>query len=222
MNLLQEILAYCERTGTRESYLGRMTVGDSTIVPQMKKGRTVTERNAVRIRAMMAKHPEGMHTPQPVANYNKATTSDNRTRWEVAADNRDGSAKLLDALLRMGRAPPEGRMIELPWPDAALAGHSSKHPWVMRPIIKKHREWAEKATRAAMPIVPAEGDIRVSATFYPPHNRGDRVNYPNRLKPYWDGIADALKVNDRRFLPSYHFAEPVADARVAIVIGGDA
>jgi crossover junction endodeoxyribonuclease RusA len=45
------------------------------------------------------------------------------------------------------------------------------------------------------------------------------VNYPNRLKPYWDGIADALKVNDRRFLPSYHFAEPVANARVVVVIG---
>jgi hypothetical protein len=62
-------------------------------------------------------------------------------------------------------------------------------------------------------------DIRVSATFYPPDKRTDRVNMPTRLKPYWDGIADALKVNDRRFLPSYHFAEPVKNPRVVVSIG---
>jgi hypothetical protein len=55
---------------------------------------------------------------------------------------------------------------------------------------------------ACPPITHTEGDIRVSVTFYPPNKRGDRVNFPNRMKPYWDGIADALKVNDSRFLPS--------------------
>jgi hypothetical protein len=59
----------------------------------------------------------------------------------------------------------------------------------------------------------------VSVTFYPPNKRGDRVNYPNRCKPIFDGIADALKVNDKRFLPSFHFAEPVKNARVVIAIG---
>lgn len=111
-------------------------------------------------------------------------------------------------------------MIELPWPDAALAGHSDKHFWRMRPIIEKHREWAKNATLAVMPSIPEDGDILVSATFYPPSRRGDRVNYPTRLKPYWDGIADALKVNDRRFLPKFHFAEPVKNARVVVVVGG--
>lgn len=111
--------------------------------------------------------------------------------------------------------------IELPWPPATLSGHSDKHFWRMRPIIAKHREWALRATQAARIAVPeGDGDIRVIATFYPPNRRGDRVNLPTRLKPYWDGIADALKVNDRRFLPSYHFAEPVKDARVVISIGG--
>jgi len=56
-------------------------------------------------------------------------------------------------------------------------------------------------------------------TFYPPDRRGDRTNYPNRMKPYFDGIADALGVNDRRFVPAYHFAEPVKDAKVVILIG---
>lgn len=110
-------------------------------------------------------------------------------------------------------------MIELPWPPSSLSGHSDKHYRVMRPIIAKHREWARRATLAASPLVPDEGDIAVSATFYPPDRRTDRVNMPTRMKPYWDGIADALKVNDRRFLPRYHFAEPVKNARIVVTIG---
>jgi crossover junction endodeoxyribonuclease RusA len=109
-------------------------------------------------------------------------------------------------------------LIELPWPPKELSGHSDKHFWRMRPIIKKHREWASNATKAALPIVLPDGDIRVIATFYPPDRRTDRVNMPTRLKPYWDGIADALKVNDRRFLPSYHFAEPVQNPCVVIEV----
>jgi hypothetical protein len=111
-------------------------------------------------------------------------------------------------------------LLELPWPPDTLSGHHNVHWRVLQPVKKKHRTWAAMATLAADVVVPAEGDIRVSATFYPPDRRTDRVNMPTRLKPYWDGIADALKVNDRRFLPSYHFAEPVSNARVVIAIGG--
>lgn len=113
-------------------------------------------------------------------------------------------------------------LVELPWPPASLSGHSDKHFWRMRPIIKKHREWALRAALAvrmqAKIDLVADTDIRVSTTFYPPDRRGDRINFPNRMKPYFDGIADALCVNDRRFLPSYHFAEPVKGGRVVIVI----
>jgi hypothetical protein len=115
----------------------------------------------------------------------------------------------------------QGGNIELPWPPASLSGHAKGHWHSTAGIVAKHREWAKNATLAARIAVPAgHGDIHVSATFYPPDRRGDRVNYPNRLKPFWDGIAEALKVNDRRFLPTYHFAEPVKGAgRVVVVIG---
>lgn len=112
-----------------------------------------------------------------------------------------------------------GGLIELPFPPASLSGHNNGHWHAKSPIVAKHRGWAAKATRAAKPIVPTEGDIRVSVTFYPPNKRGDRVNFPNRMKPYWDGIADALKVNDSRFLPAFHYAEPVENARVVVAIG---
>ena len=118
-----------------------------------------------------------------------------------------------------GCVSPASTLIELPWPPKELSGHHDVHWRVLQPIKKKHREWAFRATLAAGMITPAgEGDIRVVATFYPPDRRTDRVNMPSRLKPYWDGIADALKVNDRRFLPAYHFAEPVKNARVVVEI----
>lgn len=119
-----------------------------------------------------------------------------------------------------GATTPSSTLIELPWPPKELSGHHNVHWRVLQPIKKKHREWARLATIEAQPVVAATGDIHVSATFYPPDQRTDRVNMPNRLKAYWDGVADALGVNDRRFLPRFHFAEPVKNARVVLSIGG--
>ena len=111
-------------------------------------------------------------------------------------------------------------MIELPFPSSILAGHAKGNgQWKKIEATKKHREWAKHATLEAGSMgIPIEGDIRVIVTFYPPNRRGDRVNFPNRMKPYFDGIADALKVNDSRFLPSYHFAEPVKDGGKVVVV----
>ena len=109
-------------------------------------------------------------------------------------------------------------LVELPWPPHTLSGHNSGQWRGKSGVIARHREWAKLATMATMPAVPAAGDIRVVATFYPPDRRGDRINFPNRLKPYWDGIADALKVNDSRFLPHYIFAEPSKPGKVVILI----
>jgi crossover junction endodeoxyribonuclease RusA len=111
-----------------------------------------------------------------------------------------------------------GGLIELPFPPATLSGHHNVHWRVLQPVKKKHRDWARLATLAACVPVPDSGDIRVSVTFYPPDRRGDRTNYPNRMKPYFDGIADALKVNDRRFLPTFHFGEPVHGGKVIVEV----
>lgn len=112
-----------------------------------------------------------------------------------------------------------GILIELPFPPASLSGHNSGHWRGKSSVVAKHREWARLATLAAKPSVPADGDIRLSITFYPPDKRGDRTNFPNRLKPAIDGIAQALGVNDRRFLPTYHFAEPTKPGCVVVRIG---
>lgn len=112
-----------------------------------------------------------------------------------------------------------GGLIELPFPPASLSGHNTGHWRTKSPVVAKHREWAKRATLAAKVEVPPKGDIRVSITFYPPDRRGDRTNFANRAKPIFDGIADALKVNDNRFLPAYHFAEPCKPGKVIVCIG---
>lgn len=110
-------------------------------------------------------------------------------------------------------------MIVLPWPSSKLVGHHKHHWRVMRPVIKQHREWARLATLEVRPQAPESGDIPIHFRFVPPDRRGDRTNYPNRLKAYIDGIADALTVNDSRFLPSYEFAAPEKPGRVEVTFG---
>jgi hypothetical protein len=110
--------------------------------------------------------------------------------------------------------------ITLPWPASSLSGHAKGHWRSKSSPTAKHREWARVATLAAAPTVPATGDIRIRVRFVPPDRRGDRTNFANRLKPYFDGIADALGVNDARFLPSYEFAEPRKPGEVIVTVGG--
>jgi len=109
-------------------------------------------------------------------------------------------------------------VIVLPFPPAGLSGHAKGHWRTKAALTKKHREWGRLATLEAKATAPAEGDIALHVRFVPPHNRGDRTNYPARLKASLDGIADALGVNDRRFIPTFTFAPAEKPGRVEITI----
>lgn len=110
-------------------------------------------------------------------------------------------------------------MIVLPFPPASLSGHAKGHWRSKSGPTAQYRAWAHTATLAAKYTVPAEGDINVHVTFYPPDRRGDRVNFPIRMKPIFDGIADALKVNDSRFVPHFYFCAPEKPGRIEVRIG---
>ena len=109
-------------------------------------------------------------------------------------------------------------MIVLPFPDSRLAGHNNGNPMAKAGLVRKHREWARLATLAAKVSVKEEGDINLTVRFIPPNNRGDRINYPIRMKPIFDGIADALGVNDKRFLPLFIFLPAEAPGRVEVYV----
>jgi hypothetical protein len=109
-------------------------------------------------------------------------------------------------------------IIELPWPSSELAGHNRGHWSSKARIVATHRSWAFHATREVRPTVPETGDIHVHICFTPPHNRGDRANMPIMLKPYLDGIAEAMGVNDKRFLPSYEFLPARKPGKVTVTL----
>ena len=109
-------------------------------------------------------------------------------------------------------------MIVLPFPSSKLSGHQGGRWREKARVIATHRAWAFHATRAAKVSVSTDGDIPIKFRLIPPDRRGDRTNYPNRLKPYIDGIAEALGINDRRFLPSYEFAEPQKPGAIEVVL----
>ena len=112
--------------------------------------------------------------------------------------------------------------IELPWPAPALSANARGHWRRKSAATKVHREWAYLAALeiGVRSLGKGSGDIPISITFYPPSKRLDRSNMPHLAKSYLDGIADAIGTNDRRFLPQFHFAEPVKNPRVVISIGG--
>ena len=111
----------------------------------------------------------------------------------------------------------------LPFPPSDLSGHNNGSWHGKSRIVATYRAEAFHLTKEAKRkfgyVVPASGDIAIQFHFYAPDDRGDRVNYPNRLKPQIDGIAEALGVNDKRFLPSYHFMGIEKPGRVEVCLG---
>lgn len=109
--------------------------------------------------------------------------------------------------------------LTLPFPPSSLSGHAKGHWRKKAALTRNWRNSACLATILAMPVkVPSRGDIRLHIRFVPPDRRGDRTNFPNRVKPIIDGIADALGINDSRFVPSYEFSEPEKPGRVEIEV----
>ena len=111
-------------------------------------------------------------------------------------------------------------MIVLPFPPSSLSGHAKGNSYYGKSAVTK--EWRQKAHDAAWDAniaVPEDGDVRLHIRFIPSNRRGDRVNFWNRCKPIIDGVADALQINDSRFLPSMEFCEPEKPGRVEIEVG---
>lgn len=89
-------------------------------------------------------------------------------------------------------------IIRLPWPSEPLWQNRRVH-WSKRSKATKiARHYAAMAAReAGVPYLP---DAMLEFSFYPPPmSRPDLQNMPATMKAYIDGIADAMKVDDRKF-----------------------
>ena len=97
--------------------------------------------------------------------------------------------------------------IMLPWPDTALSPNARCHWAVKRKAVKSARRVSYFETilktsgKRAAPI----GSISYRCSFFPPDRRArDEDNLLASMKSSLDGIAEALRVNDKCF----HILEP--------------
>lgn len=117
--------------------------------------------------------------------------------------------------------------VTLPYPAKDLWPNGRPHHMVKAIAAKKHRAWANVAALHALPVLhPAmfagEGPIPVhivvtgkSGGPFP-----DKDNVTAAAKAYLDGIADRLRLNDRRFAaPTVEFAGRSAKGEFRIEIG---
>lgn len=104
------------------------------------------------------------------------------------------------------------------WPNSRSRSH-----WPSARDKKKARQWAWAAAMEVLPpCFKSNGEpIQIKATLHPkpkgPAPDGDNVNAA--CKAYFDGIADALNVNDRLFcVAEPEFAERVPGGKVVVRI----
>ena len=103
------------------------------------------------------------------------------------------------------------KVVVLPWPSKELSPNATLH-WAKKSKKKKEYRTACWALALEAKLEAPQGEERfpIEITFYPPDKRHrDADNMVAAIKSGLDGVADALKVNDRRFLPSFIFSEEV-------------
>lgn len=101
-------------------------------------------------------------------------------------------------------------VVPIPLPDRGLHPNGRENPWKKAALTKAYRDTSTYLTRSAIarrvkdkdPFeLPSEGSIPIHVTYHPKTNRRrDRDGAQASLKAALDGIADALRVNDTRFV----------------------
>jgi len=111
--------------------------------------------------------------------------------------------------------------IVLPWPPKELSPNARPHHMAKRRALNKARSWGFAAAKEARVSIAA-GDVPVilTVTFCPKtRNKVDQDNAMASCKAYFDGIADALGVNDSLFrFREPVMAEPVKGGQVIVEI----
>lgn len=115
--------------------------------------------------------------------------------------------------------------ITLPWPVPELSPnyHGPMRPkWAAQQAAKSD---GYLSTLEGLQLAEADrydyagGALTVAVTFHPPNKRKrDRDNAQASLKHQFDGVAQALGVNDAVFEPSYKWGEVRRGGAVVLVI----
>ena len=112
-------------------------------------------------------------------------------------------------------------IVDLPWPSPALSPNARGH-WSKRAKAAKAYRLECYLLAMAAGVIAPEGKIRFVIEFFPPSRRAfDDDNLLARMKSGRDGIADALGVDDRRFVTQFSVSDKVIKGGlVRVTIGG--
>lgn len=110
----------------------------------------------------------------------------------------------------------------LDWPPKGLSPNARLHPLRKHAIGAKYRSdccYLAKSENAHNAVWP-DGKLPVEIVFHPPtkHKR-DLDNMIASFKAGQDGVADAMGVDDSRFVPTYHVGEVIKGGAVTFTVG---
>lgn len=115
-------------------------------------------------------------------------------------------------------------IVTLPFPPRDLSPNARAH-WARKAKVAKsyrHSCWARALEAKGRRTFPETGPLRVEVTFYPPDlRRRDRDNMIGALKNGQDGVAQAIGVDDSRFVPTYHVGPVRKGGAVLFEVLGD-
>jgi len=94
-------------------------------------------------------------------------------------------------------------IITLPFPPSILRPNDKSHWRVKNPTKAKYRQ--ECALLSSHIKYNEKGPVRIHISFYPPNNRWDWDGMVSAAKAGFDGFADGIGVNDKRFDPTLSF-----------------
>ena len=105
-------------------------------------------------------------------------------------------------------------MITLSWPPKELSPNTHCHWAVKAKAVKSYRNAAGWATKVSGEKVKGDGAILLHVYFYPPSKRHfDEDNLIAMMKSGFDGIADGLGVNDKRFKITQEICPPIKGSK---------
>ena len=112
--------------------------------------------------------------------------------------------------------------VELPWPPKGLSPNDRPHWAEKARVVKAYRGAGFALTREAMgraPVTISRSPVAVRITFCPPSNRArDMDNLIASFKSAQDGIAQALRIDDSSFAPTYHIGPVEKGGKVAFEV----
>ena len=108
--------------------------------------------------------------------------------------------------------------ISLPWPNSGLNPNVRLHWAVEAKLKKSSRRTAYILTKGQKIDLSDMDAVNVKISFYPPDDkrRRDKDNMISSFKSAQDGIADAVRLDDSKWIPKYFVGKPEKNGRVVV------